>query len=153
LNEIIARVFFQENPTFSLALINIPHPATYDAWVNATSPKGKVKHWTSLDGHPFTSVSYKNYRRYNFCHFSFVSIFISSFLSILSIQTVMLSHGTEKYSPVARCLLLNLKQTKVWKSVEVHAIYALFFIVGYSQEGLQILKDFLDSWLKWFYVL
>jgi hypothetical protein len=42
-------------------------------------------------------------------------------------------------------LLLNLKQTKVWKSIEVHAIYALFFIVRYSQEGLQILKDFLDS--------
>jgi hypothetical protein len=145
LNEIIARVLFQENPTSSLALINIPHPATYDVWMNATSPKGEVKPWTSLDGNPFTSLSYKNYCRYNFCHFSFVTNYISSFLSIVSFQTVTVSHGTGKYSPVARHLLLNLKQTNVWKSVEVHAIYALFFIVGYSQEGLQILKDFLDS--------
>jgi hypothetical protein len=82
LNEIIARVLFQENPTSSLALMNIPNPATYDAWINATSPSGKDKTWTSLDSNPFTSVSYKNYRVYNFCHFSFVTNFISSFLSI-----------------------------------------------------------------------
>jgi hypothetical protein len=123
----------------------IPNPATYEAWMNATSPKEEDMPWTSLDGNPFTGVSYKNYPRYNFCRYSFVTNSISSFLSTLSFQTVTVSHGTEKYWPVARCLLLNLNQAKVWKSAEVHAIYALFFIVGYSQEGLQILKDFLGS--------
>jgi hypothetical protein len=43
LNEIIVRVLFQENPTSSLALMHIPNPATYDAWINATSPSGKDK--------------------------------------------------------------------------------------------------------------
>ena len=34
---------------------------------------------------------------------------------------------------------------KVWRSIEVHAIYALFFNLGYSLEGLQVLQKFLDS--------
>ena len=39
----------------------------------------------------------------------------------------------------------NLKKGKIWNSIEVHAIYALFFILGYSVEGLQVLKTFLNS--------
>jgi hypothetical protein len=84
LNEIIAHVLFQENPTSSLALINIPHPATYEAWMNATSPKEEDKPWTSLDGIPFTGVSYKKYCQYNFCCYSFVTnLFLPFYLLFL----------------------------------------------------------------------
>ena len=60
-------------------------------------------------------------------------------------QTITNKVAGELYRPSFGRLGLNLKKKKTWRSIEVHAIYALFFILGYSREGLQILKDFLDS--------
>jgi hypothetical protein len=39
----------------------------------------------------------------------------------------------------------NLKKKDEWRNIEVHAIYALFYILGFSLEGLQVLKKFLNS--------
>jgi hypothetical protein len=51
----------------------------------------------------------------------------------------------QEFRPNYARLGQNLKKGKIWNSVEVHAIYALFFILGYSTEGLQVLKTFLNS--------
>lgn len=39
----------------------------------------------------------------------------------------------------------NLKRQHVWKSVEVHAIYELFYILGISKEGLQHFVNYLSA--------
>jgi hypothetical protein len=49
------------------------------------------------------------------------------------------------YRPSYARLGQNLKKSTQWKSIEVHAIYAVFFILGFSAEGLQVLKKFLNS--------
>ena len=51
----------------------------------------------------------------------------------------------EPYLPNLSRLGRNLKLKTTWCSIEVHAIYSLFFIIGNSKEGLQVLKNFLDS--------
>jgi hypothetical protein len=49
------------------------------------------------------------------------------------------------YRPCYARLAQNLKKQKEWRSIEVHAIYSLFFILGYSLEGLRVLQKFLNS--------
>ena len=63
----------------------------------------------------------------------------------LFLQTVTNTTSGEKYRPSFTHLGSNLKKAKIWKSIEVHAIYSLYFIIGYSREGLQVWKDFLNS--------
>jgi hypothetical protein len=45
------------------------------------------------------------------------------------------------YRPSYTCLGQDSKQMYLWKSIERHATYYMLFIIGYSQEGLQVLKD------------
>jgi hypothetical protein len=72
-------------------------------------------------------------------------IFVISSLLFLTTKSVTNVSLGQQFRPNYARLGQNLRKLKIWKSIEVHAIYALFFILGYSTEGLQVLKTFLDS--------
>ena len=60
----------------------------------------------------------------------------------------VLQEDTKKkgcYRPLFNALSLNLKKQSVWKSVEVHAIYELFYTLCISKEGLQEIVDYLSA--------
>jgi hypothetical protein len=39
----------------------------------------------------------------------------------------------------------NLKKKEEWRSIEVHAVCSLFFVLGCSVEGLEVLRKFLKA--------
>ena len=47
------------------------------------------------------------------------------------------------YRPVVRNLNYNLKRKNIWDSVEVHAIYALFYLLCTNQNGILLLNEYL----------
>jgi hypothetical protein len=49
------------------------------------------------------------------------------------------------YRPLFGTLNANLKREKQWKSVEVHAIYALVYLLCTSKEGVLQLKNYLSA--------
>ena len=49
------------------------------------------------------------------------------------------------YRPLFGELNSNLKRDRIWKSVEVHAIYGLIYTLCTSKEGVQELQNFLSA--------
>ncbi len=50
------------------------------------------------------------------------------------------------YRPLGQSLIdKNLRRNKIWNSIEVHVIYALFYIFCMSQEGVQNLKIYFSA--------
>ena len=68
-------------------------------------------------------------------------IYSSSFSKEKVPTTVTNTSTDELYRPSYTCLGQSSKQICLWKSIEMHAIYYMLFIIGYSQEGLQVLKE------------
>ena len=51
----------------------------------------------------------------------------------------------EAYRPLFKKLWENLKRKSIWNNVEVHAIYAFFYTLCMSSEGIMELRNYMGA--------
>ena len=127
LHQILTKAIFTYKPCSELLDLCKKQKPGADAW-RANTTYGK---WLSLSVEPYQHVSDCT-----------LKLFIIYFYLI---QSLLLQVLKPTYRPNFGDFNTNLKRKNLWNSVEVHAIYALFYSMCMSLEGIVQLKKYFSA--------